>query len=35
MKVVQEKLQELEGDIRGAVSATRDGVSTAKSRFKN
>ena len=35
MKVIQDKLQELEGDINGAVLATRDGVSTAQSRFKN
>jgi uncharacterized protein YukE len=34
MKTIQEKLQELEGDINGAVLATRDGVSTAQSRFK-
>lgn|SRR5215510_6221664 len=35
MKVIQDKLRELEGDINGAVLATRDGVSTAQSRFKN
>jgi uncharacterized protein YukE len=34
MKTLAEKMQELEGDIRGAVQATRDGVSTAQSRFK-
>jgi len=34
MKTVADKLQELEGDINGAVLATRDGVSTAQSRFK-
>lgn len=34
LKVLAEKMQELEGDIKGAVSATRDGVSTAQSRFK-
>lgn len=28
------KMQELASDINGAVAATRDGVSTAKSRFK-
>jgi uncharacterized protein YukE len=28
------KMNELAGDIYGAVEATRDGVSTAKSRFK-
>ena len=31
---LEEKMQELSGDINGAVAATRDGVSTAKSRFK-
>jgi len=35
MKVIQDKMKELEGDIHGAVLATRDGVSTAQSRFKN
>ncbi len=35
MKVIQEKMKELEGDIHGAVIATRDGVSTAQSRFKD
>lgn len=34
IKVVSAKMKELEGDIKGAVSATRDGVSTAQSRFK-
>ncbi|MBI5348417.1 MAG: WXG100 family type VII secretion target [Chloroflexi bacterium] len=34
MKVLAEKMRELEGDIHGAVIATRDGVSTAQSRFK-
>jgi uncharacterized protein YukE len=34
MKVIGEKMKELEGDIHGAVSATRDGVKTAQSRFK-
>jgi WXG100 family type VII secretion target len=34
IKVLQEKMQELEKDINGAVSATRDGVKTAQSRFK-
>jgi len=28
------KMEELEQDIKGAVSATRDGVKTAQSRFK-
>ena len=35
MQVIADKMQELEGDINGAVLATRDGVSTAQSRFKN
>src|SRR3989442_1318055 len=35
MKVIADKMHELEGDIKGAVSATRDGVTTAQSRFKN
>jgi hypothetical protein len=34
IKVVSTKMKELEGDIKGAVVATRDGVSTAQSRFK-
>jgi len=34
MTVLSDKMAELEGDMRGAVSATRDGVKTAKSRFK-
>ena len=34
MKVIGEKLKELEGDVNGAVSFTRDGVSNAQSRFK-
>jgi uncharacterized protein YukE len=34
MKVIADKFHELEGDIHGAVIATRDGVSTAQSRFK-
>lgn len=34
MNRLEEKMQELAGDINGAVAATRDGVSTAKSRFK-
>ena len=34
MKVISEKMAELEQDIRGAVRATRDGVKTAQSRFK-
>jgi hypothetical protein len=34
MKVLSEKMAELQQDINGAVAATRDGVSTAQSRFK-
>lgn len=34
MNQLYQKMGELEGDISGAVSATRDGVKTAKSRFK-
>ncbi len=34
MNQLYQKMGELEGDINGAVSATRDGVKTAKSRFK-
>ena len=34
MKVIADNLHTLEGDINGAVAATRDGVSTAQSRFK-
>jgi len=34
LKVLADKMQELEHDIHGAVIATRDGVSTAQSRFK-
>jgi molybdenum-dependent DNA-binding transcriptional regulator ModE len=34
MKSLDEKMVELVQDIRGAVQATRDGVSTAQSRFK-
>jgi len=34
MKVLADKMQELDGDIHGAVRATRDGVKTAQSRFK-
>jgi len=35
MKVISDKMQELEKDINGAIVATRDGVTTAQSRFKN
>ncbi len=34
LKVLQEKMLELAQDIKGAVQATRDGVSNAQSRFK-
>ncbi|MBM4423810.1 MAG: hypothetical protein FJ030_10505 [Chloroflexi bacterium] len=34
LKALGEKMQELERDINGAIIATRDGVSTAQSRFK-
>lgn len=34
MQQLHKKMVELEGDINGAVVATRDGVKTAKSRFK-
>jgi uncharacterized protein YukE len=34
MKALHEKMQQMEGDIQGALVATRDGVSTAQSRFK-
>jgi hypothetical protein len=34
MKVISDKMKELEQDVNGAVSATRDGVKTAQSRFK-
>lgn len=34
LKVLNEKMTELAGDIGGAISATRDGVKTAQSRFK-
>lgn len=34
MKVLSGKMAELQKDINGAVVATRDGVSTAQSRFK-
>ena len=35
MKIIQDKLKELEVDINGAVSKTRDGVTTAKGRFND
>ena len=34
LKILSAKMKEMEGDINGAVSATRDGVATAQSRFK-
>jgi uncharacterized protein YukE len=34
MKALEDKMRELEQDIKGAVEATRDGVKTAQSRFK-
>lgn len=34
MTALSEKMAELEQDIDGAVVATRDGIKTAKSRFK-
>jgi uncharacterized protein YukE len=34
MRRLADKMDELSWDINGAVVATRDGVSTAKSRFK-
>jgi WXG100 family type VII secretion target len=34
MKKLEAKMTELSRDINGAVRATRDGVKTAKSRFK-
>lgn len=34
LKALNEKMLELAQDIKGAVSATRDGVKTAQSRFK-
>jgi len=35
MKVLNAKMSELSKDIKDAVSATRDGVSTARNRFTN
>lgn len=34
IQVIAAKMREMEGDIQGAVEATRDGVTTAQSRFK-
>ena len=35
MKVIEEKMQEMEKDIKAAIAATRDGVQTAGARFNN
>lgn len=35
LKVLAANMHELEHDIKGAVASTRDGVTTAASRFKN
>jgi hypothetical protein len=35
LKALTAKMYELENDIKGAVACTRDGVTTAASRFKN
>jgi len=35
MKVISEKMAELEKDMRGAVRATRDGIKDAKLRFQD
>jgi uncharacterized protein YukE len=34
MKIIADNMHTLEGDINGAIAATRDGVTTAQSRFK-
>lgn len=34
LKTLQDKMLEMAQDIKGAVQATRDGVTTAQSRFK-
>jgi len=34
MKTIADNMHTLEGDINGALIATRDGVSTAQSRYK-
>jgi hypothetical protein len=35
LKTLVAKMYEMENDIKGAVSYTRDGVQTAQTRFKN
>lgn len=35
LTVLRDKMHELERDIQGAVSKTRDGVATAKTRFQD
>jgi len=35
MKVIEEKMQEMEKDVKAAVTATRDGVKTAGARFND
>jgi WXG100 family type VII secretion target len=35
LAVLKAKMQEMEGDIHGAVARTRDGVQTAKTRFQD
>ena len=35
LKVIGEKMQEMEKDTKNAVLATRDGVKTARNRFTN
>jgi WXG100 family type VII secretion target len=34
MQAISDKLAELEQDVKGALEATRDGVTSAQSRFK-
>jgi len=35
IKVISDKMSEMEKDIKSAVTATREGVSTAQGRFNN
>jgi WXG100 family type VII secretion target len=35
MKVIDDKMQEMEKDVKAAIAATRDGVPTAGARFNN
>jgi hypothetical protein len=35
MKVIETKMQEMEKDVKAAVSATRDGVKVAGARFND